>query len=390
MFKNQTVIMLNAQDKITVIGAGTMGMGIAHVAAIAGHEVYLYDRDPKAIQKALEKIQYFLNRAVEKGRMDDAQAKAVFGKLYAIENLGSISDSKLVVEAIIEDLKIKQDLFQKLEGIVSEDCILASNTSSLSISAIAGGLNKPDRFIGLHFFNPAPLMKLVEVIPAIQTTEAISNSSFHLMENWGKLPVFAKDTPGFIVNRVARPFYSEALRILEENLANELTIDTAMKEIGGFKMGPFQLMDFIGHDVNFKVTESVWKSFYHEPRYKPSFTQKNLVAAGYLGKKSGRGFYDYTSDTPPDQQMEVDRVILQPLFDRIIALLINEACDAAFWGVGTEEAIDTAMQYGVNYPKGLLAWGKEIGWEKIKNTLNELYSIYREERYRPSPYLIKV
>ncbi len=382
--------MLNAQDKVTVIGAGTMGMGIAHVAAIAGHEVYLYDRDPKAIQKALKKIQYFLNRSVEKGRMDDAQAKAVFGKLYAIENLESVSDSRLIVEAIVENLEIKQDLFQKLEGIVADDCILASNTSSLSISAIAGGLKNPSRFIGLHFFNPAPLMKLVEVIPAVQTDEAIKSSSFQLMENWGKLPVYAKDTPGFIVNRVARPFYSEALRILEEGLANELTIDTAMKEIGGFKMGPFQLMDFIGHDVNFKVTETVWKSFYHEPRYKPSFTQKNLVAAGYLGKKSGKGFYDYTSDTPPDQQMKIERAILQPLFDRIIALLINEACDAAFWRVGSEEAIDTAMQYGVNYPKGLLAWGKEIGWDKIKNTLNELHTIYREERYRPSPYLIKV
>ena len=382
--------MLNAEHKITVIGAGTMGMGIAHIAAIAGHEVYLYDRDPKAIQKALQKIQHFLNRGVEKGRMDDSQAKAVFGRLYAIENLESISDSKLVVEAIIEDLGIKQDLFRQLEEIVSDDCILASNTSSLSISAIAGGLNKPERFIGLHFFNPAPLMKLVEVIPAVQSSKETGEDCFRLMENWGKLPVYAKDTPGFIVNRVARPFYSEALRILEEGLANELTIDTAMKEIGGFKMGPFQLMDFIGHDVNFKVTESVWKSFYHEPRYKPSFTQKNLVAAGYLGKKSGKGFYDYNSETPPEEQMEIDRSVLQPVFDRIISLLINEACDAAFWGVGTVDAIDTAMRYGVNYPKGLLAWGKEIGWDKIKNTLNELHTIYREERYRPSPYLLKV
>ena len=379
--------MINANSKLAVIGAGSMGMGIAQIAATAGHEVYLYDNNNDATSEALKKINYFLNRSAQKGRITDQEATAIFGRIYGIESLSSVADADLVIEAIIENLEIKQKVFQEIESYVSGSCILASNTSSLAISSLAAGMKDPKRFIGLHFFNPAPLMKLVEVIPAIQTDEAITKTCMNAMESWNKMPVIAKDTPGFIVNRVARPFYSEALRIYEEGIANPLTIDSAMKELGGFRMGPFELMDFIGHDINLKVTETVWKSFFHEPRYKPSFSQKNLVAAGYLGKKTGRGFYDYTNDTPINEQMEIDHDKKQQVFDRIITMLINEALDAAYWKIGKEEDIDTAMKFGVNYPKGLIAWGREIGLDNIKANLEELYNRYKEERYRPSPYL---
>ncbi len=379
--------MINANSKIAVIGAGSMGMGIAQVAATAGHEVYLYDNNNDATSAALKKINYFLNRSAEKGRITDMEAKTIFGRIYGIETLSGVADADLVIEAIIENLEIKQKVFQEIESYVSDTCILASNTSSLSITSLAAGMKDPKRFIGLHFFNPAPLMKLVEVIPAIQTDEKIADVCIKAMENWNKMPVIAKDTPGFIVNRVARPFYSESLRIYEEDIANPLTIDTAMKELGGFRMGPFELMDFIGHDINLKVTQTVWKSFFHEARYKPSFSQTNLVAAGFLGRKTGKGFYDYSNDIPISEQMEVDHSKKQEVFNRVITMLINEALDAAYWNIGTEEDIDTAMQFGVNYPKGLIAWGKEIGLENVNAKLNELYSQYKEERYRPSPYL---
>ena len=380
--------MLNVNKKVAVIGSGSMGMGIAQIAATAGHEVYLYDNNSEATAAALKKINYFLNRLAAKGKITDQEATAIFGRIYGLEKLSGVADAGLVIEAIIEDVGIKKKVFGEIESYVAEDCILASNTSSLSITALAAGIKKASRFIGLHFFNPAPIMKLVEVIPAVQTDQSIKDSCMETMRNWSKMPVIAKDTPGFIVNRVARPFYSESLRIFEEGIANPLTIDVAMKELGGFRMGPFELMDFIGHDINFKVTETVWKSFYHEPRYKPSFAQKNLVAAGRLGRKTGRGFYDYKNDIPIDQQMEVDHSKKQEVFDRVLAMLINEALDAAYWGIGAEEDIDTAMKFGVNYPKGLIAWGREIGLESIKARLNQLYTTYKEERYRPSPFLL--
>ncbi|HRD40678.1 MAG TPA: 3-hydroxyacyl-CoA dehydrogenase family protein, partial [Bacteroidia bacterium] len=243
---------------------------------------------------------------------------------------------------------------------------------------------KPNRFLGIHFFNPATLMPLVEIIPGIATQDNLTSEIKKLIDSWGKTTVITKDTPGFIVNRVARPFYSESLRIYEEGIADLATIDWAMKEFGGFKMGPFELMDLIGHDVNYIVTETVWKQFYFDPRFKPALSQKRLLAAGFLGRKTGRGFYDYNSPLPEPRK---DELLGKLICHRVLCMLINEAADALYYNIAGKEDIDLAMTKGVNYPKGLLKWADEIGIEKVLNTLQELYSLYQEDRYRPSVLL---
>jgi len=273
--------------------------------------------------------------------------------------------------------------------LVSKDCILASNTSSLSIASIASACERSERVLGIHFFNPAPLMPLVEIIPAIQTADEITDEARNIINSWKKVTVLAKDTPGFIVNRVARPFYGEAIRILEEGIADEATIDWAMKEIGGFRMGPFELTDYIGHDVNYVVTETVFKAFFFDPRYKPSFTQKRLVEAGRLGKKSGQGFYDYNPGAV-NPKPNTDATLGTEIANRITAMLINEAIDALFLNIASAKDIDLAMTKGVNYPKGLLAWADEKGLDVVLNELEELYKNYCEDRYRPSPLLRKM
>jgi 3-hydroxybutyryl-CoA dehydrogenase len=278
---------------------------------------------------------------------------------------------------------VKKKVFADVENVVSEDCILATNTSSLSVTSIAAACKKADRVIGLHFFNPAPLMALVEVIPAIQTREELAEEMKSLMQTWGKMPVFAKDTPGFIVNRVARPFYGEALRILEEGIADMPTIDWAIKTIGGFRMGPFELMDYIGHDVNYVVTETVWRSFFYDGRYKPSFSQKRLLEAGWLGRKTGRGFYDYSEGAQMPAATQ-DEAIGKGIVERILAMLINEAAEALHYNIATAKDLETAMTKGVNYPKGLLEWASEIGTARVLSILDSLYELYHEERYRAS------
>lgn len=366
-----------------------MGAGIAQVLATAGHDVLLYDNNPDALQRASEKLQKILNRLVEKGRLDDPTAKAIFGRIHFIDSIYHYKNCELVIEAIIEDLGIKKDVFGRLEDVVKPECILASNTSSLSIAAIAAACQKPERVIGIHFFNPAPLMKLVEIVPAIQTDIQVLNKSKDLIEKCGKLAVVAKDTPGFIVNRVARPFYGEALRILEEGIADVPTIDWAMTEIGGFRMGPFTLMDYIGNDINYTVTETVFKAFFYDPRYKPSFTQKRLSEAGYLGRKSGKGYYDY-SETAVNPLPEKDTTSGNKIVSRIVSMLINEAADALYYNIASKEDIDLAMTKGVNYPKGLLKWADEIGIQSCVDSMDTLHSEYLEDRYRCSPLLRKM
>jgi 3-hydroxybutyryl-CoA dehydrogenase len=370
--------------KVSIIGAGTMGAGIAQIAATKGHEVCLYDSFNGAIETAEEKLRKILNRLVEKKRITQEENEKTLSRINFTKNIKEIQGSGLVIEAIIENLEIKQSVFAEIESLVDENCIIASNTSSLSIASIASACKKSERVIGIHFFNPAPIMPLVEIIPAVQTSEDTLNKVKSIIDNWGKATVITKDTPGFIVNRVARPFYGEALRIYEEGVADFATIDWALKKIGGFRMGPFELMDYIGNDINYTVTETVFTAFYYDSRYKPSFTQKRMMEAGYLGRKSGRGYYDYSDDMP---KADEDRDLGKKILWRVLAMLINEATDALFLNIASKEDIDLAMTKGVNYPKGLLAWGDEVGLENVLNQLEDLQTEYGEDRYRPSPLL---
>jgi 3-hydroxybutyryl-CoA dehydrogenase len=363
-----------------------MGSGIAQVAATAGHQVVLYDNHPDALRRAQTELARIMDRLVVKGRQTAAEAEAIQQRICYTLDQADLSVAGLVIEAIVERLEVKKALFEGLEGLLQEDAILATNTSSLAVTAIAAACKKPARVLGLHFFNPAPLMALVEVVPAVQTDPATTAWARQLMQDWGKTPVLAKDTPGFIVNRVARPFYGEALRIYDEGLADSATIDWAMTELGGFRMGPFALMDYIGHDVNYLVTETVFTAFYFDPRYQPSFTQQRLVDAGYLGRKSGRGFYDYASGATPPLP-HTDPVVGQTILRRILVMLINEAADAVYLGVATPAAIELAMTRGVNYPRGLLAWANELGLPYVVAQLDALYHEYHETRYRCSPLL---
>jgi len=372
--------------KVGVLGAGSMGSGIAQVAAQSGHEVILFDTKTDALELSKSKLTKIMGRLVEKGRVTEEESNSIQGRISYANNMEAFSQCGIVIEAIIENLEIKQFVFSSLEEICSEETILATNTSSLSVAAIAASCKDASRVIGIHFFNPAPLMPLVEIIPAIQTSQATTLLARDLINSWKKVTVLAKDTPGFIVNRVARPFYGEALRIYEEGYADFSTIDWVMTELGGFRMGPFTLMDFIGNDINYTVTETVFAAFYYDPRYKPSFTQKRHSEAGWLGRKSGRGYFDYSAEATrpePNKDLELGSQILE----RILAMLINEAADALYLNIASKEDIDLAMTKGVNYPKGLLAWADEKGINNCVTILDKLHSEYLEDRYRCSPLL---
>lgn len=371
---------------VGVLGAGTMGAGIAQVAAQNGSEVVLVDLNQEMLTKAENNLDKVLARLVEKGSISEDEKINIQGRITYSTDVHDFKSSKIVIEAIVEKLEVKHNVFANLETIVSQECILASNTSSLSIASIGSVLKNSSRVIGIHFFNPAPLMPLVEIIPAVQTSKETLDFSKELIRSWKKVGVICKDTPGFIVNRVARPYYGEALKIYEEGLADFATIDWAMTTIGGFRMGPFTLMDYIGNDVNYAVTESVFASFYYDPRFKPSFTQKRHMEAGFYGRKSGRGYYNYAEGTVLPQATE-DKVLGQKIVNRILAMLINEAIDAVFLHVATKEDVDLAMTNGVNYPKGLLKWADEIGLNNVLMQLEELFHEYGEDRYRPNPLL---
>ena len=374
--------MLSKDSTIGIIGSGAMGAGIAQVAATAGHSVIIYDNNQQALDKAKSNLESTLKKLIEKQKLTGQAAQDILKRTQYASDLAQFKNCSLIIEAIVENLEIKQQLFANLETVVSAECILASNTSSLSIASIASACKKPERVVGIHFFNPAPLMPLVEIIPAISTDTKITEASKKLIDSWGKVTVLVKDTPGFIVNRVARSFYGESIRISEEGIADFATIDWALKTFGGFKMGPFELMDFIGNDINFKVTESVWTQFFYEPRFKPSLTQKRLFEAKWFGRKSGKGYYDYSEGAAMPQPVQ-DEELGKTIFYRVISMLINEAADSLYLGLASKEDLDLAMTKGVNYPKGLLKWGDELGLHNILNTLEDLYNMYAEDRYRP-------
>lgn len=483
---------------VGVVGAGAMGAGIAQVAAAAGHSVLIFDVRQGAAADALRAISDSLDKLVAKGKVTTEGAQAICSRLREADSIAGLAPCGLVIEAIVEELAGKQELFTQLESVVAEDALLATNTSSLSVTAIAAQLQNPGRFAGMHFFNPAPVMPLVEIVSGASTSKATAATLHTMALSWGKVPVYARSSPGFIVNRVARPFYAEALRVLDEGAADCATVDAVMRESGGFRMGPFELMDLIGNDVNYAVTRSVFESFYGDPRFTPSLRQLELVHAGKLGRKTGEGFFDYRRGapsaapetmppTPPpsvvtlygecplverlaaanvscervavhlDGRLAVadgctifatdgrtatqraasgglgNAVLVDLMLDpwqarrvaisaadqcdssalaaaagllqaagiavsgigdvpgmivmRTVAMLANEAADAVNQGVCNAEDCDLAMQKGVNYPRGPLAWAQHIGLRKVVNVLDHMQHAYGEDRYRVSPLL---
>lgn len=455
---------------IGVVGAGTMGAGIAQLAAAAGHPVLLCDAMDGAAEKGKARVAQGLEKLVSRGKITSEARDDLVARISIAPTLSDMADAALVVEAIIEDLDIKRGLFADLEQVLADDAILASNTSSISITSIARDLAHPGRVVGMHFFNPAPIMKLVEVISGVATDADVATTVFDTATAWGKIAVHAKSTPGFIVNRVARPYYAEALRLYEEQVADPATLDALLTEGGGFRMGPFALMDLIGNDVNYTVCKSIFDAYYQEPRFRPSIVQLERVNAGRYGRKSGQGFYNYEPDaTPPEpvtepvtgtatidgfvlgEELALDHVHIVPsdgrtadqvargrikpaivcdLLDpvagkrmgfavskgvadetikefvatlaqqgiaatrlpdwpglvvlRTVAMLANEAHEAVMQGVADEEGVDKAMRFGVNYPKGPIAWAKEIGLCRVLQTLDNIHALTGDPRYRAS------
>lgn len=382
-------VSLASMKNIGIIGSGTMGTGIAQVASAAGCKVFLFDVNEQQTTKSLDGLGKTLHRLAEKQKITPEKAKEILGNIKNCTRLSELKDCELVIEAIVENKEIKQSVFAELEQYVSPDCIIGSNTSSISITSLSAELKNPERFVGIHFFNPAPLMPLVEIIPGLLTKSSLAQEMYGLMKTWGKSPVIAKDIPGFIVNRIARPYYGEALRIVEEQIAAPEQVDEAMRTLGNFRMGPFELMDLIGIDVNYSVTTTVYKDYFYDPKYKPSLLQQRMSEAKLHGRKTGKGFYDYSegSDAPVAAK---DDELYQYIFNRILAMLINEAVEAKRLKIASDEDLEMAMQKGVNYPQGLLAWGAEIGYGKISGILDGLHQDYQEERYRQSPLLKKL
>jgi len=385
----------SAFGPVGVIGAGAMGAGIAQVAASAGHVVTLVDAVPGAAAGGVDKVGAALSRLVDKGRLSADDAAAVLARITPVESIDDLPECGLVIEAVPEDLDLKRRILADLADRQPSTTVLATNTSSIDIDDIAAEVSDPERVLGLHFFNPPPVMELVEVVHGDRTARAFVEHVTTLMTAWGKTPVRCRSTPGFIVNRVARPFYGEAQRIVESGIADAATVDWALREKGGFPMGPFELTDFIGQDVNLAVGTSVWEQTGRDERYAPTAFQRDLVEAGRLGRKTGSGVYAYAADgsvdgAEPDiglaERLVGGPVATDPLA-RTLAMLVNEAVDLVARGEASAEDVDTAMRLGTRYPKGPIAWGREIGFDVVARQVAELDEAYPGGRYRPSPAL---
>lgn len=397
---------------VGVIGAGTMGAGIAQVAAASEWSVLLMDADETAAQRAIESIGQRFDRKVAKGKLSGQQRQAVMDRLHVASNASSMADCSLIIEAVIEDLDVKVAVLQALKSHVRDDCILASNTSSLSIGEMGRRLGIPERVVGMHFFNPVPVLPLVEVVSGPKTSSDTADKVDEIGRAWGKTVVRCKDTPGFIVNRVARGYYLESLRLLGEGVAGIDEIDATMKRMGSFRMGPFELMDLVGIDVNYTVSCSVYQQMGEPARLKPHPIQADLFERKQFGRKSGRGFYVYdeTGSLPavtPERAdvniapelWEIVRVFAaraaqdagsqteQYIFARVLVAIINEACLALDDGVATSSDIDLAMKTGTNYPKGPLEWADAIGFRLCRTVLDLLNAESGDGRFAPAAML---
>ncbi len=357
---------------VVVVGAGTMGAGIAQSAALAGMSVVILDVREDALARGKQTIERDLERRVERGRLSEDESREVLGRISTTSSLEACAGASLVVEAVVEDMEVKKKVFADLEGVVGGETVLATNTSSLSVAGIAAATGRPERVVGMHFFNPVPAMRLVEVVTGPSTDSSVVGRAKEAVERLGKTPIRVSDTPGFIVNRVARPFYLEAFRLVEAGGEPE-QVDAAIRG-AGFRMGPLELADLIGHDVNLAVSESLFERYYYQPRFRPSYLQRSMVEAGLLGRKSGKGFYDYGAEEQGEETPEPsDDIAL-----RVISCVVNEAFLALSEGVASADDIDEAMKLGANYPKGPFEWAEEIGAPRIVQTLDSLRSTHGE------------
>jgi len=394
---------------VGIIGAGTMGAGIAQVAITRGWNVALLDVDAATVSAACTSIGKRLDRLVEKGRLDAAGREAAADRLRAVTDPADFAGCELVIEAIVEDLDVKAKVLGGVLGHVAADAIIATNTSSLSVTSLGDAIDAPTRTVGMHFFNPAPLLRLVEVISGKHTDPAIVDRVVEIAEAWGKTVARAADVPGFIVNHVARPYYLEAFRILEDGYASASEIDDAMKRLGGFRMGPLELTDLIGQDVNTATTRSVWEQLGRPPLLRPSALQEQLAADGHLGRKTGRGVYVHGDDEPTEalsierRDLPIDADLAtgveafvagatdqrgEPrdhyVFARILLALITQAAHAEHRGVATSADIDTALKNGVNYPRGPFEWAHAIGADACDALRSALNRAVADDRFAPS------
>jgi 3-hydroxybutyryl-CoA dehydrogenase len=388
--------------RVGVVGAGTMGAGIAQIAALGGYETYLYEVDQKALDRGLEQLRTGMRRGIERGRWTESAAEDALERLKGDTLIELLRDCELVIEAAPEDLELKRNLFDRLATVCGDEAVLATNTSSLSVTAIASPVSRPERIVGMHFFNPPALMQLVEIVAGDESGEPALGLATDVAEGMGRTPIRARDSVGFVANRCVRPFFLESLRMLSERLASHDEIDRVVRLGAGLRMGPFELMDLIGIDVNFAVARSFWEQSFGEPRWRPNPIHARMVAAGRLGRKTGRGFYAYAKETPHrprDPDVTVERPILEEdrlesvagalapaILTRLGATIANEACFALGERVATAGDINTAMRLGYNWPIGPLEWGERLGWSRVLGLLEELRAL-RGEAYRPAPLL---